>query len=310
MKNEDLVSPQRHEDTETSRYNDTFMSQYFPIAAITDEFSPDIEVATRSMAEVGMTGAELRMVFGKNILDLSDEELDRAIAMVRGKGLEIISISSPVLKCVLPDAPEVDARFQKDRFASKHTYEDQPRLAERAFEICRRTGARILRVFSYWRTVRPEECFNRIVVALRGLAEQAATHGVTIGLENEHACNIGTGAETARVLGALDHPNLKVVWDPCNALVAGENPFPDGYRLLAAGRVVHVHAKDAFVKDHTPTFGPLGECGVDWKGQIAALVNDGYQGWISLETHWPGPGGNKHQASMICGRNLKRLVTK
>ena len=154
------------------------MSLYFPIAAITDEFSPDIEVAVRSMAEVGMTGAELRMVFGKNILDLTDEELDRAIGIVRGAGLEIISISSPILKCVLPDAPEVDARFQKDMFASKHTYADQQRLAERAFEICRRTGARILRVFSYWRTVRPEECFERIVCALRGIADQAAASGL------------------------------------------------------------------------------------------------------------------------------------
>ena len=59
---------------------------------------------------------------------------------------------------------------------------------------------------------------------MRGLADQAARHGVTIGLENEHACNIATGAETARVLAALDHPNLKVVWDPANALVSGEKP--------------------------------------------------------------------------------------
>src|ERR1043166_3092256 len=109
----------------------------YPIAAITDEFSPDIEVAVRSMAEIGMTGAELRMVFGKNILDLTDEELDRAIAIVRGQGQEIISIASPVLKCVLPDAPEVDSRFQKDIFAAKHTFDDQPRLTKRAFEIGR-----------------------------------------------------------------------------------------------------------------------------------------------------------------------------
>ena len=99
----------------------------YPIAAITDEFSPDIEVAVRSMRQLGMKGAELRMVFGKNIIDLSDEELDRAIAIVRGAGLEIISIASPLLKCVLPDAPEVDSRYQQDIFASKHTFEDQPR---------------------------------------------------------------------------------------------------------------------------------------------------------------------------------------
>ena len=284
------------------------MSQLFPIAAITDEFSPDISTAVQSMNEVGMTGAELRVVFGKNIIDLTDEELDRAKAIVTGKGLKIVSIASPLLKCVLPNAPEIDARFQQDIFASKHTFEDQPRLTERAFAIAKRTGAGIVRVFSYWRSVEPDKCFDRVVIALRGLAEKAAKHDLIIGLENEHACNIATAAETARVLAAIDHPNLKVVWDPCNALVSGENPFPEGYRRLPAARIVHVHAKDCFVNGHTPKFGALGECGIDWKGQIQALVSDGYKGYISLETHWPGPGGDKHAGSMICGRNLKALV--
>lgn len=285
------------------------MPQLFPIAAITDEFSPDIVTAVQSMSEVGMTAAELRMVFGKNIIDLSDEEIDRAKQIVAGRGMAIISIASPLLKCVLPDAPEIDSRFQQDIFASKHTFEDQPRLTERAFEIAKRTGAGIVRVFSYWRTVRPDACFDRVVTALRGLAEKAARHDLIIGLENEHACNIATAAETARVLAAIDHPHLKVVWDPCNAFVSGESPFPEGYRRLPPQRIVHVHAKDCFVTNHKPTFGALGECGIDWKGQIAALVADGYKGYVSLETHWPGPGGDKHTASMICGRNLRALVT-
>jgi sugar phosphate isomerase/epimerase len=280
----------------------------FPIAAITDEFSPDIETAVRSMAEVGMRGAELRMALGRNILDLTDDELAAVLATVHGYGLEVVSIASPVLKCVLPDAPEVDSRFQQDMFASRHTFADQPRLARRAFEIARRAGARIVRVFSYWRTVRPEECFDRIVEALARLADEAAPHGLIVGLENEHACHVGTAAEAAAVLAAVDHPNLKLVWDPANALVSGENPFPEGYRKIPPGRIVHVHAKDCFVEGHTPTFGPLGECAVDWKGQIAALEADGYRGWISLETHWKGPGGNKLEGSIICGRNLKKLV--
>ncbi len=285
------------------------MSDRFRIAAITDEFSPDIETAVRAMAEAGMTGAELRMVFGKNILDLTNEELDRAIDIVRGNGLEIISIASPVLKCVLPDAPDADSRFQKDIFASKHTFEDQPRLAARAFEIANRTGAKIVRVFSYWRTVRPEECFDRIVGALGALADDAAAHGITIGIENEHACNIGTGAETAKVLNVLGQANLGVVWDPANALVAGETPFPDGYRRIPAGRIAHVHAKDCFVEDHKANWWELGKGAVDWKGQMDALVSDGYKGWISLETHWPGPGGNKFEASRICARTLKSWVS-
>jgi sugar phosphate isomerase/epimerase len=282
--------------------------QLFPIAAITDEFSPDIEIAARSMAEIGMTGAELRMIFGKNVIDLTDQELDRAREIVSRHGLEIVSIASPLLKCVLPDSPDVDARFQQDVFAATYTFDDQPRLADRALEIADRTGARIVRVFSYWRTVRPEACFERIARALERLAGQAALHGRTIGLENEHACNIATGAETARVLEAVAHPNLKVVWDPANAYVSGETPYPDGYRRLPVQRIAHVHAKDCRVEGHRPVWCALGEGRIDWKGQIGALAADGYKGWLSLETHWAGPRGDKHEASVICGRNLQALV--
>jgi sugar phosphate isomerase/epimerase len=283
------------------------MPDRFRIAAITDEFTPDFEDAINSMTSVGMIGAELRMLWGKNIIDLTDEELDRAIAIARQREVEILSIASPLLKCVLPDAPPVDERFQQDSFASKHTFADQPRLTARAFEIAARTGARLVRVFSYWRTVQPEACFSRIVEALSGLAEQAAANDVTICIENEHACNIGTGVETARVLAALDHPNLKVVWDPANTLVAGENPM-DGYAKLPVERIAHVHAKDCTVENHKPTWLELGTGAIPWREQIDALARDGYAGWISLETHWPGPGGDKHAGSVICGRNLKNLV--
>jgi L-ribulose-5-phosphate 3-epimerase len=283
------------------------MPDRFRIAAITDEFTPDFEEAIVSMASVGMTGAELRMLWGKNIIDLSDEELERAIAIARRRGVEILSIASPLLKCVLPDAPPVDERFQQDSFAAKHTFADQARLTARAFEIAGRTGARIIRVFSYWRTVEPEACFSRIVEALAGLAEQAVANGVTIGIENEHACNIGTGEETARVLAALDHPNLKVVWDPANTMVAGESPMV-GYAKLPVERIAHVHAKDCTVENHKATWLELGTGAIPWPEQIDALARDGYAGWISLETHWPGPGGDKHAGSVICGRNLKKLV--
>lgn len=285
------------------------MAQYFPLAAVTDEFNPDLETALCAMAETGMTGAELRMVSGKNIIDLTNEELDAAIAAVRGHGMEIVSIASPLLKCVLPNAPAVDPRFQQDSFASRHTIADQPRLAERAFEIANRTGARIIRVFSYWRTVEPAKVFDRVVEALGELAVKAARHGVIIGLENEHACNVATGAETAPVLAAVDHPNLKIVWDPANAYVAGERePFPDGYRKLPPHRIAHVHAKDCRAEGHTPIWLEIGDGVIDWKGQVRALVEDGYRGWISLETHWPGPDGDKRMASLICGRHLKTLV--
>ncbi len=285
--------------------------QHFPIAAITDEFATDdLEVALRAMEEIGMTGAELRVVGGRNIIELSDEEIARARAQVEAHGMRVLSIASPLLKCVLPGGPPLDERFQQDVFGSAYTFEDQPRLTRRAFDIAEQAGARLIRVFSYWRTIDPQRGYDRIAAALCDLADQALERGLVIGLENEHACNVGTGAEAARMLAAVDHPALKLIWDPANAFILGETPYPSGYARLPADRIVHVHAKDCVMAGLKPAWGPLGEMGVDWKGQVAALVRDGYQGAVSLETHWRGPDGDRLQASIVCGKNLRELVSQ
>lgn len=285
--------------------------QHFPIAAITDEFATDdLEVALGAMGEIGMTGAELRVVGGRNIIELSDEEIARARAQVEAHGMRVLSIASPLLKCILPGGPPLDERFQQDVFGSAYTFEDQPRLTRRALDIAEQAGARLIRVFSYWRTIDPQREYDRIAAALGDLADQALERGLVIGLENEHACNVGTGAEAARMLAAVDHPALKLIWDPANAFVLGETPYPSGYARLPADRIVHVHAKDCVMEGLKPAWGPLGEMGVDWKGQVAALVRDGYQGAVSLETHWRGPDGDRLQASIVCGRNLRELVSQ
>lgn len=286
------------------------MQPQIPIAAITDEYSPDLATALDAMVETGMTGAELRVLWGKNIMDLSDDELKWARDMVNERNLKVISIASPILKCVLPDSPPIDTRFQHDVFASKHTFEDQPRLAERAFFIAKFLGAPIVRVFSYWRTVEPGKCFDGIVEALDRFSREADSQGLIIGLENEHACNIATAEETRKVLDALPNHNLQVVWDPANCLISGQNPFPEGYRQLPPSRIAHVHAKDCqLAADHKYVWGPLGTRSIDWKGQMQALKADGYPGYVSLETHWAGPGNNKFEASWISGWNLRGLAS-
>ncbi|MFL6464480.1 MAG: sugar phosphate isomerase/epimerase family protein [Bryobacteraceae bacterium] len=279
-----------------------------PIAAITDEFSPTLSEAIPFMKEIGMSAAELRVINGKNIMDLSDDELKQTKDQLDRAGLPVISIASPLLKCVLPNAPELDSRFEYDVFASKHTYEDQPRLTEHAFKVAKFFNAKIIRVFSYWRTVDPSACTDTIAKNLAHLAALAEKENVMIGLENEHACNVGTATEAKRILEAVQSPNLQLVWDPANALVAGEDPVPGGYSSLPKKRIVHVHAKDCHMEGNKPIWGPLGTRSVRWKEQISALLEDNYKGYISLETHWPGPDGNKLEASRICGWNLRGLA--
>ncbi|MBI3666331.1 MAG: sugar phosphate isomerase/epimerase [Acidobacteria bacterium] len=282
----------------------------FPLALITDEFCQDFERAAAIAVELGFAGLEVRTAWDKNIADMSDDETARLRRAADQAGLRILSIASPVFKCTHPEGGAIDHRFEQDAFHSAHAFADQARILERSLEVAAALGAGLVRVFSFWRSVEPQRLFGRIVESLARAVDRAAGYGLRIGLENEHACNIATAEEAAPLLRALNEPGLGLVWDPGNAYMAGESPFPHGYSLLSASRIIHVHAKDG-LRDPAGdrvTWGPLGEGDIDWRGQIQALARDGYRGAISLETHWGGPGGRKEEGSRMCAARLKEMV--
>jgi sugar phosphate isomerase/epimerase len=256
--------------------------QRFRLGAVTDVFSPDVAAAAAQMRELGLHGAELRTLNGQNILEVGKQELDRALAALRENKLEVVAIASPLLKCNLDE------------------WKTQSHQAERAFDIAKRAGAGIVRVFSGTRVAEPETVFERVVDILQDLADKAGRRGLVIGLENDRSCNISTAQEMAGVLAAIDHSNLQVVWDPGSAYISGEKPFPSGYKMLDTARIALVHAKDCTLEGHKPVWEPLGDGDIDWQGQIDALAADGYDGFIHLETYWPGIGD--------CVRNLKQMV--
>jgi L-ribulose-5-phosphate 3-epimerase len=256
--------------------------QRFHIGAVTDVFSPDVAAAAPAMRELGMRGAELRTINGHNILEAKKTDLERALQALRENQLEVVAIASPLLKCTLEDWPE------------------QSRLAERAFDIAAMADAKIVRVFAGLRVAEPAKAFERVVDLLQDLADKAGRRGLIIALENDRACNISTAQEMAGVLAAIDHSNLRVVWDPAAAYISGEKPFPTGYQMLDATRIALVHAKDCTLEGHKPVWEPIGGGDIDWQGQIDALAEDHYEGFINLETYWTGIGD--------CARNLKRIV--
>jgi L-ribulose-5-phosphate 3-epimerase len=279
------------------------------LAAITDEFAADLETALTAMHQLGFAEAELRLIGGKNILELTDAEIAAAREAIERRGMRVVSIASPLLKCVLPGGAQIDERFQKDVFGASYTFDDHERLTRGAMDAAQALGARIIRVFSFWRTVEPRRCFPAIVEALRPLCDAAAARGLQIGLENEFACNAGTAEEAAAILEMLPHPALGLIWDPANMAVLGGMPFPDGYSHLPVERLLHVHVKDCTVDNFVPTWQRIGT-NINWSGQIAALIRDGYTGSFSLETHWRGEHGDRLEASRICGQILRDLVVE
>jgi sugar phosphate isomerase/epimerase len=186
---------------------------------------------------------------------------------------------------------------------------DQIALLEHCAEAAQFFGTGLIRVFSFWRrSVLTPEQEDAIVDAFSEPAAIAESAGLVLGLENEHACILGTGAQTARVLERINSPHVRAIWDPGNAFFDGERPYPAGYEAIKPF-IAHVHVKDARVDEATgkPEWTVVGEGQIDWVGQIAALRESGYAGYLSLETHYQGHG-TKEASSRVCLEGLKRLV--
>jgi len=283
----------------------------FPVAVITDEFTQDFAKICDTAVELDIPGLELRTAWDTNVVDMSDEQIGEIKRLADASGRKIVGLSSPVFKCTHPNSGAIDERFEQDAFHAAHSFDDQPRILARALEIANKLEAPIVRVFSFWRSVEPTSMTDVVVETLAGAIETSRAAGVKIGLENEHACNIATGAECAPILGRITESEFfGIVWDPANAYVSGETAFPDGYSQVSASRILHVHAKDGVMPDggDRMDWGDVGAGRVNWEGQLSALKADGYTGGVSLETHWGGPGGDKFQGSVICAKSLKRLV--
>ncbi len=278
------------------------------LGAITDEFSPDLTIAATAMAGLGLTSAELRLVGSRNVVDLSVREVREAKRLLADHGIQIPALASPLLKCECPGIGETQDETGRDIFGSAYSYADQADLAKRTFEVANEAGASIVRVFSFWRVPEPAGVFDRTAEELRALAEVAQRAGVIIGLENEQACNVATSLEAAKMVMAVDHPNLQLVWDPANGHVSGESAFPEGYQSIPFSKLGHVHVKDCRVIAGHPTWVRLGDGEVEWEQIIGALARQGYAGRIHLETHWAGPNGDKLEASRVCTGVLRELV--
>jgi len=295
----------------------------------TDEISQDLAHALDVAEEFDVRALELRGVWGKSILEQPDDIVAQARDLLVSRGFSVASVASGFFKCDLPGYGASAA----DVAAAEATVARHIAMLRRGVELCRVFDAPVVRGFAFWRPVRepaglerepegrtnrhlreadlPSDIRERMLAAFAEPIRIVESAGVTFGLENEHGCGVGRGDETARFIEALGSPRFRVAWDPGNAFFAGEVPYPDGYDAI--GRyVAHVHVKDAVVD---PSSGQahwclLGAGEIDWASQFRALIEDGYDGAVSLETHYTPPGGTREDGSRECLAAMVELLRR
>jgi len=264
----------------------------FKLSVINDEITADFGRAAEVAAqEFGLQFIEIRALWGKNIMRLDAKEIAEARRILEKYKLRVSSIASPIFKTDWPGAPTSSFSPARDQFGANFTFEQQDELLERGFELMRVFRVDRIRIFDFWRLDDPKPYRAAMDQKLIEAAKKAAKRGVTLLLENEPACNTATGAEAGRTLDAVRSPSFKLNWDPGNAASRGEIAYPDGYSRLPKNRIGYMHCKDVVRKaDGKYEWMKMGGGIIDYVGQYRALKKDGYNGIVSLETHWRGAG--------------------
>lgn len=160
----------------------------------------------------------------------------------------------------------------------------------RSLEVAHALGATFLRIFSGLRG-QPAPTADWLDETLRRAVGEAFGSGVTVALELEQDCAVGSRAEAAAALVE----GLALVWDPGNeAMLARVTPDAEGHAAVAAA-IGHVHVKDATVEG---SWVAPGAGLVDWEGELRRLEGGGYDGCLSLETHWEAQSGGREAATL------------
>ena len=262
------------------------------ISIVTDELSGDPETAFELGVEWGVRHFELRGVHGERVPRLSAHARHRLVRAVREFGVEITALSPGLFKFPLPeDQPSrsnlgwMDAGFFDAWHARRAMVSDHlERLLPETLELAAEVGALAIVSFSFSRGGAASGAAPRAAVdALAEAAARAGSAGTDFLIETEEGHWADTGERSAALLARLGTPAAGINWDPANALIDGDTPYPDGYSFVRQ-HVRNIHFKDVRrFADGSWTLVADGD--VDWRGQIRALVADGYKGAIAIEPH-------------------------
>jgi sugar phosphate isomerase/epimerase len=119
--------------------------------------------------------------------------------------------------------------------------------------------------------------FTALLARMAGPAEEAGVVVCVEPLRKQETNFINRVSEAARIVGAIDHPNIRITADIYHMLVEDEGA--DAIRK-AGGLVHHVHIAE---EDGRRAPGTGGE---DFRAYLRALKDVGYEGLISIECGW------------------------
>ncbi|WP_203994772.1 sugar phosphate isomerase/epimerase family protein [Virgisporangium aurantiacum] len=232
-----------------------------------DEIDPDPAVQVAVLQALGARHVEVRSAWGTNVVDLSDDDLDRLATLLAERDTGVSAVASPVGK--------VDV--------TADTGGELARL-ERAVVAAHRLGTRYIRLFSFYRPpdTTPESVRDAVLRRMESFAKVAERADVVLVHENEKHIYGDVPARVLDLVESVGSPALRVAWDSANFVQVGVRPYTDGYAMLRP-YLAYLQVKDALAD--TGQVVPAGDGDGELYRTLLALHDDGYTGFASLEPH-------------------------
>tara|TARA_Y100000590_G_C15670324_1_gene996012 strand:- start:103 stop:1026 length:924 start_codon:yes stop_codon:yes gene_type:complete len=294
--------------------------QGFHFGVVNSEVSPKVEDGVAFAASLGMGSIELEDFWGLEAWQASAQLLERAYALVEASGLYVSVIGTQAFKLLEISSGDATHPSAIDGWVAHRAQIDG------ALQAAQILQCRYVRVFSGRRTGMiglgnpsprlpeggpiPHDCLGSIVAVLRDAGDQAAAVGVTLLVENVRSCWGNSMVNAARILEAVDHPYVRLIWDPGNDFVAGGDGSSTGYRICRSW-IKHVHVKDARIVDLATgltAWEAIGRGELDFEDLLRTLIVDGYTGAVNLETHWHPKGQTRETNSRESFRGLRQAL--
>lgn len=250
------------------------------LCLITDEVSPSLDEGLAFACAEGIDTVDLRVVDGRNVLELSNSELANASQRLQVAGVTVSCICTPLLKW---SPPGKAARAKGDQFGFELGDQAPGLVYAKAFEAAQVLGARNLRIFSY--LAYDGYCVGDLREPVDDLLVLAEKFDMSLHVENEGVCNIAGFTELEALVTMYRHPRLKALPDIANAYRTGLPPSAaDLARLLPFTDMLHL-------KDYSNAarrFVSLGDGDIPIASLLAATL-PAHQAPLTLtiETHAP-----------------------
>jgi 3-dehydroshikimate dehydratase len=245
------------------------------LSAFADEVTTDFLKQVKFLAKERIGYIEPRFINRKNIMDLSQDELNVAKRMIQDYGLKVSAIGSPIGKVRL------DEPFEPHLEKFKH-----------AVELAQFFESPFIRMFSYYAPKGKNINEYRDQVMERMFAKVQMIENTDIVMVHENETDIyGHSAENCVDLAkTINSPKLRLVYDPGN-FVWGQkitNSVESCWPLMKP-YVVHVHIKDW--KLGSKDVGSIpGQGDGQIKELLAELAAMKYDGCMTLEPHLKAGG--------------------